>query len=163
MHGRRRLVPWLLAQLGAIVLFLPWLPTALRQAFDPPVPPWRDAIPLPELLLKVGREGVTALALGQSIDPLRWWPLGLLGIALAVIAIWAPARRWRRGGRWSAPLLLWTTLLGPVLLILIVSVLFTPLYHVRYLNLYSAAYPVLLAVGLSYVAGRSDGHATRST
>jgi len=163
MHGRRRLVPWLLAQLGAILLFLPWLPTALRQAFDPPVPPWRDAIPLPELLLKVGREGVTALALGQSIDPLRWWPLAVLGIALAVIAIWAPARRWQRGGRGSAPIMLWTTLLGPVLLILIVSVLFTPLYHVRYLNLYSAAYPVLLAVGLLYVAGRSDGHATRNT
>ena len=162
IHARRRLIPWLLAQLGALVLFLPWLATALRQAFDPPVPPWRGAIPLPDLLLKVGQEGVTVLALGQSIDPLRWWPLGLLGIALALISFWAPVRRWRQGERRSAPILLWTTLLGPVLLILLVSVLFAPLYHVRYLNLYSAAYPVLVAVGLLFVAGWNDLREDRS-
>ena len=156
MRARRRLIPWLLAQAGAIILFLPWLPIALRQAFDPPVPPWREAIPLFELLLKVGRESMTALALGQSIDPARWWPLGLLGMALAALAFLAPARRWCPDARWATPTLLWTTLLGPILLILLVSALFTPLYHVRYLILYSAAYPLLVAVGLLYVAGWGD-------
>jgi 4-amino-4-deoxy-L-arabinose transferase-like glycosyltransferase len=152
MRARRRLIPWLLAQAGAIVLFLPWLPIALRQAFAPPVPPWREAIPLFGLLLKVGREGATALALGQSLDPARWWPLGLLGLGLAALAFWAPARRWRPDARWATPTLLWTTLLGPILLILLISGLFTPLYHVRYFVLYSAAYPVLAAAGLLFVA-----------
>ncbi len=54
-------------------------------------------------------------------------------------------------------------MLGPVLLILLVSVLFTPLYHVRYLNLYSVAFPVLVAAGLLYVAGRNDEHAKHNT
>ena len=163
LQKRQNLWRWLIAQLGALILFLPWLPIAMRQVFDPPVPPWRDATPLAELLLKVGQEGMTALALGQSIDPARWWPLGLLGLALAALAFLAPARRWRPGVWWSTPTLLWTTLLGPILLILLASELFTPLYHVRYLILYSAAYPVLVAVGLLYVAGWNDQHATRAT
>ena len=46
-RSRRLLLPWLLAQAGALLLYLPWLPTALRQAFDPPVPSWRQAHPHP--------------------------------------------------------------------------------------------------------------------
>jgi uncharacterized membrane protein len=32
---------WVLAQLAVFLLYLPWLPIALHQAMDPPVPPWR--------------------------------------------------------------------------------------------------------------------------
>ena len=35
-HAKTRLLPWLLAQAGALLLYLPWLPIALRQALHPP-------------------------------------------------------------------------------------------------------------------------------
>ncbi|RME85758.1 MAG: hypothetical protein D6775_01880 [Caldilineae bacterium] len=159
-RARSRLWPWLLANVSALVLYLPWLPIALRQALDPPVPPWRSPLPLPRLLLKIAMEGSVALSLGQSVDAARWWPLGLLGFLLALLALRAPARVRPSLPRQLPSLLLWTTLLGPVLLILIISELFSPLYHVRYLNLYSLAFPLLVAVGGLYVAGREDARGT---
>ena len=77
---RRRFRPlkiWLLAQLGVLLLYLPWLPIAWRQATDPPVPPWRSFIPLD----RVAVEAWTALTFGQSVQPGQVWP------ALVVAAI----------------------------------------------------------------------------
>ncbi|MCP4167639.1 MAG: hypothetical protein GY759_17360 [Chloroflexi bacterium] len=156
LRDRQRLWPWLLAQIGVLVLYLPWLPNALRQVLDPPVPPWRDAIPLHELLLKVGQQGSTALAFGQSLDPTVGWAPSLVALFLALAALRAPARRWGDEPTWWASGLLWVTVIGPVLLIFAVSALISPLYHVRYLSLYNAAYPVLVAVGLLHVAGMDD-------
>ncbi len=150
VHRRRQLLPWLAAQAAALLLYAPWLPIAVRQAFDPPVPPWREALAPLTLLARAWQEGSTALAGGQSMDPVLWWPLGLLGLAIALAAFALPGRLPGRKGTGS--LLLWTSVAGPVLLILLVSVLFTPLYHVRYLALYSGAYPVLLAAGLAAIA-----------
>ncbi len=155
-RDRQRLWPWLGAQVVVLVLYLPWLPHAVRQAFTPPVPPWRVAIPLPELLLKVGQQGSTALAFGQSLDPTVGWVPSLVALFLALVAVRAPARRWGDEPTWWTSGLLWVTVIGPVLLILAVSALISPLYHVRYLSLYSAAYPVLVAVGLLHVAGMDD-------
>ncbi len=155
-RDRQRLWPWLGAQVVVLVLYLPWLPHAVRQAFTPPVPPWRVAIPLPELLLKVGQQGSTALAFGQSLDTTVGWVPSLVALFLALVAVRAPARRWGDEPTWWTSGLLWVTVIGPVLLILAVSALISPLYHVRYLSLYSAAYPVLVAVGLLHVAGMDD-------
>ncbi|MEZ4767321.1 MAG: glycosyltransferase family 39 protein, partial [Caldilineales bacterium] len=58
--GRRDLFIWLAAQLGTLLLFAPWLPTAWRQATDPPVPPWRSAPQLGASLV----ESWSALSLG---------------------------------------------------------------------------------------------------
>jgi mannosyltransferase len=73
----RRLGIWLLAQVAVLVLYLPWLPIAWRQATNPPVPPWRSLIPLPTVLL----EAWAALSLGQSVQPSQVWPI-LLVIAV---------------------------------------------------------------------------------
>ncbi len=164
--ARRKLWPWLGAQVAAIILYLPWLPHALQQALHPPVPPWRQPIGLGALLLTIAREGVTALTLGQSIDAGRWWPLGLLALGVAALAFrtqddltqrrkGAKGKLYSVGGKlenpWAAGLL-WTLLLGPVALIALVSLALTPLYHVRYLNLYSGTFPILLAAGLVTLA-----------
>jgi mannosyltransferase len=70
---RRRFRPlraWLLTQLGVLLLYLPWLPIAWRQATDPPVPPWRSFIPLDRIAV----EAWTALTFGQSVQPGQVWP-----------------------------------------------------------------------------------------
>lgn len=166
--AKRRLALWLAAQAGALLLYLPWLPVAWRQVANPPVPPWRTAPPLTDVIV----ESWAALSFGQSTNPARFWPLLLLTFALVVIGLLA-ARQARRNGRApisghrrlderaapdaapveatpaSAPaaLLLLVAAFGPPLLILLAS-LATPLYHVRYLFTYSPAFSVLLAMGL---------------
>jgi hypothetical protein len=149
----RALGRWLAAQVGAILLYTPWLPHALRQALDPPVPPWRQATDPFTLIVTVVKEVGVALLAGQSLDPAAWWPLGLVGLGLALAAWGLPDRLsvGRHRGTW----LLWTSLFGPLLLIVLASLTLTPLYHVRYAALYSGAYPVLLAAGLLALAGGS--------
>ncbi|MCO6453625.1 MAG: glycosyltransferase family 39 protein [Caldilineales bacterium] len=151
LRARRSLWPWLLAQLAAIVLFLPWLPIALRQALDPPVPPWRETIATLDLLVQAGRESTTALAFGQSLNPSAWWPLGFVIVGVALCAFGLRDRLGERV-RWGT-LLLWLSIAGPLVLILVISQALSPLWHVRYLNLYAGAYPVLLAAGLLFAAG----------
>ncbi len=138
----RQLGPWLAAQVAALLLYLPWLPHALHQALHPPVPPWRESLTLGPLLLRVAREGSTALALGQSIDAGRWWLVGALALAAGAGAL-------RPGGQRGRVGLLWALLLGPLLIILFISQTITPLYHVRYLNVYSGPWPLLVAAGLA--------------
>jgi hypothetical protein len=152
---------WLAAQAGALLLFLPWLPTAWRQATHPPVPPWRAAPQLLETIV----ESWTALTLGQSADPAQFWPLLLLALALVVIGIISPRRAPPTP---HSPLptphspppspqppapsphsaILLAAAFGPLLLILLLS-LWTPLYHVRYLFTYSPPFSILLAMGLA--------------
>ncbi len=139
---------WLAAQAGALLLFLPWLPTAWRQATNPPVPPWRT---MPQLL-DVLVESWTALSFGQSADPARFWPLLALALALVVLGI-AAARRAplptnRSPFTINHSLILLAAAFGPLLLILLAS-LATPLYHVRYLFTYSPAFSILVAMGLA--------------
>ena len=71
---------WLSSQLAILVLYLPWLPIAFRQATDPPVPPWRSFTPLSTALL----ESFSALGFGQSVDPALILPVLVL-IALVVL------------------------------------------------------------------------------
>lgn len=134
---RGPLLLWLAAQLGALLLYLPWLPIAWRQATDPPVPPWRAAPHLLDMLV----ESWTALTFGQSANPARFWPLLLL--ALMLIGTGLRAARPRR----SLALLLAAGLLPPLLILL--ASLWTPLYHVRYLATYAPAWSILLALGLA--------------
>lgn len=136
----KRLAVWLAAQAAAALLYLPWVPIAWRQATDPPVPPWRTP-PQPIAALV---EGWTALSFGQSADPVRYWPLLLLTLALALLAMVA-GRRQRHPAALS---LLLVAAFGPPALILLAS-LVTPLYHVRYLFTYSPAFSVLLALGVA--------------
>lgn len=139
--ARQAALIWLLAQLGALLLFAPWLPTAWRQATDPPVPPWRSA---PQLGASLA-ESWGALSFGQSADLARFWPLLALTLALAALGTVA-AWRSNRSARLAATLLL-CAVLGPLALILLASAL-TPLYHVRYLFTYAPAFSVLLALGV---------------
>ncbi|HYN88157.1 MAG TPA: glycosyltransferase family 39 protein [Ardenticatenaceae bacterium] len=131
--------PWLLAGLAVVLLWLPWLPVAWRQATDPPVPPWRSFTPTVQVL----RESFAALAFGQSAPALAWWPWLLLAVGLYVLgsARLLPLRAlYVVGATWV-----------PVAIIYLISVLGAPLYHVRYVFTYSPYYYVMLAAGLAWL------------
>lgn len=156
---------FLSSQLAVALLYLPWLPTAFRQATDPPVPPWREFIALPRVVL----ESWSALAFGQSVDPNLFGIIALLLLAPIALVIW---REWRAprpslvkahenqtaiSNRQSAiqdsPSALF--LLGytfvPLGAIYLLS-LWKPLYHVRYLFTYSPAFYILAAYALVNLA-----------
>lgn len=138
---RRKVIPWLAANLGAAVLYLPWIPIAWRQATQPPVPPWRSVIPLGDILL----ESWNALAVGESIQPAQvWWALAIAAIvfALGIIVLKRPAHR-----------ILLPTLTFVPLGIIIAAPLVTgsPLYHVRYLFTYSPPFYIILGAGLAWL------------
>ncbi len=153
---------WLLANAASLLLYLPWLPIAWRQATDPPVPPWRTAVGLAEAL----REAWTALTLGQSA-PSWTWPVMLVMVGLYLFGLFvlaslsssppssaysghrqdtAPAVVGTRGQRLVVGWLI-VPVFGPLALILLASAV-TPLYHVRYLFTYSPAFYIPLAAGI---------------
>ena len=142
--------PWLLTHLALLLAYAPWLPLAWRQITNPPVPPWRNFTPLLPLL----RESLLALGFGQAL-PTALASLGLGIVALLLLAALAgtahgglrPLRRQDAAPAPAVPWLLAYTFL-PVALIYLVSVLRTPLYHVRYVFTYAPPFTLLLALGL---------------
>ena len=140
-----RLARWMGAQVAVLLLYLPWLPIFYRQATDPPVPPWRS----PVGIWTAAREAWTALTLGQSAEP-RWaWPILVSTALLYGYALWAGSdeRRLPLSSGGTRILLAGYTWL-PVALILFLSRLLTPLFHVRYVFLYAATFYILLAWGI---------------
>jgi len=143
---------WGLAQLAVFLLYLPWLPIALHQAMDPPVPPWRAFIPFWQVVV----ESWSALALGQSVEPRAIWPV-LLTIAiiysLGVVYTGTGFKTQDTPLRLARACILWGYTFVPVLAIYLAS-LWTPLFHVRYVFTYSPAFYILLAAGLVWLRER---------
>lgn len=135
------LVHWLLAQIAVLVFYAPWLPIAWRQATNPPVPPWRGATSLGDLLV----ESWTALSFGQSAAPARIWPGLVLVALLFVLGLFGDHGRHRIrvpvAWFWAGYTFL------PVVLIAAASTI-TPLFHVRYLFTYSTPFYMVIALGL---------------
>lgn len=134
-------VTWVFSQLTILVLYLPWLPIAFHQAIDPPVPPWRSFTSLPQVLL----ESFSALTLGQSIDPVIASPILFIVATVLLIALWHNRQPSAVGG-----LFLFGYTFVPLLIIYVLS-LWKPLYHVRYVFLYSPAFYILLALGITKI------------
>jgi mannosyltransferase len=132
---------WLMAQGAVLLLYLPWLPIALRQVLDPPVPPWRGFAGLGTMVI----ESWAALSLGQSVDPesLLIWPLLSFLFAIYLLGFLRPPASDRGMAR---TILLCVYTFVPLLLIYALS-LGTPLFHVRYMFTYSPTFYLLLALG----------------
>jgi mannosyltransferase len=139
--GRRSTMgAWVGANFAALFLYAPWIPTALRQAFNPPVPGWRTPVGLSQALA----ESIRVLAFGQSLPPGFWLAL-LLVIPLYVFGAMC---LWRRNSLGSVFIVGAT--FGPILLILALSV-FTPLYNVRYLFLYACPVSIVIASAMVHI------------
>jgi len=145
IKGRERfsLLPWLSSQIAILLLYLPWLPIAFRQATNPPVPPWRTFAGFAQ----VAAESWAALSFGQSVDQKTIWPLLFLTLALFVLGLFALLRA-QASDSWFVPLSLAGHTLLSTLLIYLFS-LIVPLFHIRYVFTYSPPFYLLLAVGLA--------------
>ncbi|MGB8647758.1 MAG: glycosyltransferase family 39 protein [Anaerolineae bacterium] len=137
------------SQFAIALLYLPWLPIAFRQATDPPVPPWRSFTPLLDVL----HSALSALVLGESVDPAEIAPILILALAfigyLFIRLLFSrreSASRERAGNVGMAAALAGYTLV-PLLMIYLAS-LHAPLYHPRYIFTYSPAFYILLALAL---------------
>jgi uncharacterized membrane protein len=157
-------LPWLLANLAALALYAPWITVAWRQATSPPVPPWRSETGL----LSVLRESWTALGLGQSA-PSWIWPILLLVLLLYVIGLLSLLRVLEPGkgptaglpsvgapvgfdgARPVAASSLPVATFGSLVLVLLGSAVMTPLYHVRYVFIYSPAFYIVLGAGFIWL------------
>jgi len=76
-NQKSKIKNFIASQLALLLLYLPWLPIAFRQATDPPVPPWREFIALPRVIL----ETFSALAFGQAVD---WNVFGFVALLLII-------------------------------------------------------------------------------
>ena len=140
-------IPWLLANLLVLALYLPWLPIAWRQATNPPVPPWRSSLPLTQIAV----EAWSALVLGESVEAGQVWPVLLIALLLFGWGLYVLRSNWLRA-------LLLTLAFGPLAIILLAPLLTgSPLYHVRYLFTYSPAFYLILGAGLAGLWEKAEG------
>ncbi len=156
--GHGWLARWLLAQAGVLLLYSPWIPVVMRQATEPPVPPWRGFTAFGDALL----ETWSALSLGQSVTPGRFWPvLVLFALMLLLGLLYRPAGRRpteqyfvsRASEFWPARWFLVGYLCLPLLLIYLASFV-TPLYHVRYAFTFSVPFYVIAGAGVAWLLQR---------
>lgn len=136
---RQHFRDWLAANIAIIVLYLPWISIAWKQATDPPVPPWRSYYPW----WRIGLETWSALTLGESVEPGRLWPLLLIAPALFVAGVIALGSSRKR-------ILLPLLAFGPVAIMGTVPLITgSPLYHVRYIFTYSPPFYLVIGAGLA--------------
>lgn len=152
------LARWLFVQVVVLLLYSPWVPVVLRQASEPPVPPWRSLPAFGDVLL----ETWSALSLGQSVRPGQFWPALLLFVVLLLLGLlYRPARSrpiregFENGATrgWPARWLLVGYLFIPLLLMYFASFV-TPLYHVRYAFTFAAPFYMTTAAGVAWLLRR---------
>lgn len=135
---------WGVLQVTVLALYTPWLGVAIRQAIDPPVPPWRSLMPLWNIIL----ESWNALTFGQSIAAAH---IGYVLAPVAIVYMIGVTVGIRLNKRLGVGLTMYT--FCPVAIIALVS-LYTPLFHSRYVFTYSPAFYIVLAVGFVWLVRR---------
>lgn len=138
---RQAIRQWIMAQIGVLALWLPWLPIAWRQVTDPPVPSWRGDVDLGEAL----GESLSALLVGQSGQGLY-----VLFSLISLVVLIGFLCYTKQNTLHSVALFVY--IFVPLFLILVLSTSVTPIYHVRYFFTYAALAPLLLAVALEILA-----------
>jgi len=146
-----RWLQWGLAQVALLLFWSPWVGIFWRQATDPPVPPWRVAWENGAALLAAVSEGASALLTGQSAPN----PTSALWLLVVAILLLFAFLGYANQSQSRAGLLhLWLYLFVPTALLYLITYLWTPLYHVRYLFTYAPPLLLLIAAGITAVGRR---------
>jgi uncharacterized membrane protein len=152
---------WLVAQGLVLLLWLPWLPIFWRQITEPPVPPWRTPWPSGAAFAQSLAEGFAALWVGQTVPAETAWFWFVATCLLVVATLLAgqrvtPAERAgsepQNASRPVRPAGLPVVLLyvfAPFLLLVVLSLAVTPLYHVRYLFPFAGPFLLWIAVAIA--------------
>ncbi|MFN8443196.1 MAG: glycosyltransferase family 39 protein [Caldilineaceae bacterium] len=139
----RLLLSWLAGQLGVLLLWAPWLPIFIHQATDPPVPPWR--VPWQQIsgLLVAVSESLSVFVVGQSPPLGQTWPWAVATSLAVTLFFYAkpPASPDHPKAKLTVALYVFV----PIGLIYLITLLLTPLYHVRYLFTYAPPFSLILA------------------
>jgi len=132
-------VPWLILQLAVILLYVPWLPTAVRQLTTWPAPP--NTLP-------------PSLALSNTLELFVCGPtlcsetttLLFVAVISAVLVVVALLPKWSTGGSWPASILPLIWLLVPLVAMFLFGI-FSPVFF-KFLIIVVPAYLLLLAIGM---------------
>lgn len=154
----RRIAAWLGAQVGALLLFAPWLPIFVRQAIDPPVPPWRTPWDSTAALRTSLTETLAALTVGQSPPGEILWPWALLVVITLISALLFGHTRDTKTQIGIVVVGLAVTL--PILQLFLLTLFATPVYHIRYVFLYAPLFVLVPAVTVNALWSRSRLTAT---
>ena len=128
---------WMLGQGAILLLYLPWLPTAIRQTLIGQGTWWRMPLPTPVILKDVWRFSVLGPRRPMGV-PVLGSLIGAVGLAVVVAALLG----WRRrGGAWAFALLTWTL---PVALIVLIG---------SRLSIYTNRYALVALPGLALLVG----------
>lgn len=146
---------WLGAHVLGLLLWLPWMPIFVRQALEPPVPPWREPWQGIAETFSALLETATVYLVGHAYHAPIW--IGLAGLCVVAIGlVLAYAQKWRlTPSRGEEIVYLGVFAFGPPLLIILISSLLTPLFHPRYLYVYHAPFLILLAAVLVALTART--------
>lgn len=147
-HDTSTLRDWLVAQGIVVIGYLPWLPTLIRQTFDPAVAAWRTPFAGAGEALDALNQGVSSLLVAHTSSFGMAWLVTAILLAGVVLLI----RHTRPGAR-DYTFIYVTVLLLPLILMLIVSVAGPPIYHVRYMALSATVTPIVVA-GLVHALAR---------
>ena len=140
--SRTTLLSWLAAATAAALLFLPWVPRALRLLS---FPGWREPVPL----YTVPGRFLTAYSLGLAVPPDLgpWLAVGFLPILIVGLIVTRQE---------SCPAVACAILyLAVPALIMALLLLRKPDFHERYLIVVTPAYALLLARGLDTLRRRA--------
>lgn len=143
----KQLLTWLLLQGVILIGWLPWLPTFIHQATNPPVPPWRAPWTNALEFLNSASEGIAATWIAH-IQPLEIsWPWAI-GVLITTTAFYLYAKSITKTIR-----LTWLLFcFGPLALLLIISIIGPAIYHVRYVATYAPIFPLLIGALLANVS-----------
>ena len=139
-YKRHLLRSWLALQLILLIGWLPWLPIFIRQAITPPVPGWR--VPW-----QTGAEVVRSLSEALAAT---WFahitPLGVLWFwALTTVLVMIGFIGYANNSSITKRLIWLILCLGPIALMLVVTMAGIPIYHVRYVATFAPLFPLLIA------------------
>lgn len=156
----RHALLWFATQVLVLLLWSPWLPIFWRQSTDPPVPPWRITWDSAAAFWHSLSESLAALLVGQTPPGVLVWPwavvTALLVVGLALLAALRKSRQTTEDGRRRAQIhavLVLIYVFAPAAILFAVTLLGTPIYHVRYLALFAPMF-VLIPAALLVAAWR---------